>query len=386
MQIVHRTPLPVGVALLLALTGSASAFHRKTPPVVAITTSGDTDLPRVPSQGRRSLALAQGQQLVVLLPFSTGAQTTVLSPSGSDPAVSYNGRTFVWEADDDPLQSGLPGWQIILEQDGDLAAPVADPTGTSGNPSLDKRGRTLVFESQGDLTNTGTPGVNRVYARDKTGTLMLASVGIGTSSKPMVSAVGGLVAFESTSDPATGLDTGVTQIWAGRVTSLPAARITSGSGGSTDPIVSDDGRLIAFCSTADLAGDGSDTGTSQVFAYDAHSQTTAQLTSEVGGCTRPAVAKVRGDWRITFLCGGQAYYHMLRENQRYQVPMAEGSAQAVIPEMGAYFLLLSATADLVAGSGTTAGHQIYLLNLSKQPALPVAGSATWFPYQGIAGF
>lgn len=387
MQIALRPPAMTVAALLLGLTGSAGAFHRETQPVTAITSSGDTDLPRLPSQGRRSLALVQGPEIVAFLPFSTGAQSTVVAGSGADPAVAFNGRTIAFEANDDPLERGLPGWQIVLAQDGKLLAGVVDPSGTSTNPSLDKRGTTLVFESAGDLTNEGGPGVvTRVYVRDKGGALTLASTGNGSSGNAMLSAKGGLVTFESTSDPATGVDTGVTQIWAGRLGSLPAQRLTAGAGASTGPIVSDDGRLIAFASRADLAGDGADTGIAQIFVYDDVSQTFARLTDEPVDCGRPAVAKIRRDWRITFVCGGQAYYHMLRENQRYHVPTPDGSAQSIIPEMGAHFVTVSTTADLLAGSGTTAGHQIYILNLFKAPVPTVAGGATWFPSQGIPGF
>jgi hypothetical protein len=47
--------------------------------------------------------------------------------------------------------------------------------------------------------------------------------------------------------------------------------------------------------------------------------------------------------------------------------------------------MVSTTADLYGGP-TLPGHRIFLRNLFAQAATPVAGSATWFPYQGIAGF
>jgi hypothetical protein len=130
---------------------------------------------------------------------------------------------------------------------------------------------------------------------------------------------------------------------------------------------------------------GADTGVPQVFIWDTRSQTYAQITDDPSGCVRPAAAKIRRDWRITFVCGGNAYFFMLRENQRYQVPTPGGTTQAMVPEMGSHFLTLSTTADLLSG-GTTAGHQIFMVNLFKQPAVPVPGSAVWFPEQGITGF
>lgn len=386
MKIAPRSSAVLVCASLLGLAGAASAFHRETPPVTALTTSGDTDLPRIPSQGRRLLALETGSSIMAVLPFKTEAAPTPVADSGRDPAVAFNGRTVAFETNDDPLASGRPGWQIVLSREGELLEAVADPSGTSAKPSLDKRGTTLVFESAGDLTNLGTPGINRVYVRFKDGSLATVSSGLGTSGNAMLASTGDLVVFESTSDPETGADTGISQIWAGRITNLPAAPITDGLGPSTGPIVSDDGRLVVFVSQAALASsDGADTGVPQVFLYDTKSRTYAQVTNEPGGCTRPGVAKVRKDWRVTFVCDGQAYYHMLRQNVRYHVSTPDGSTQAIIPEMGVHFLLVSTTADLVSGSGTTAGHQIYLLNLFAQSIPTVPGSVTWFPTQGIPG-
>jgi hypothetical protein len=368
----------------MALAGPVRAFHRSTPAVTALTLAGNADLPPIPSQGRRLMALEQVGIVFTLLPFSTGAAITV-EAAGRNPAVSYGGRALLWETNSDPLQSGLPGWQIIADQYGLLTMPAPDPSGTSHNVSADKRGQAIAFESAGDLTNTGVPNVRRVYVRDKTGTLRLASRGVGSSGNAMMSPKGVLVSFDSTSHPVTGADTGVSQIWVWSP-SRSAERVTNGAGPSTRPIVSDDGRLIAFRSTADLAGDLHDTGTPQIFVYDYKTATFARLTNEPGGCTRPAVAKVQGDWRVTFVCGGQAYYHMLRRNARYHVPTPGGTVQSMIPEMGVHFLILSTNADLLAGSGSTIGNRIYMVNLYARPAVPVAGSATWFPYQGIPSF
>jgi Tol biopolymer transport system component len=279
----------------------------------------------------------------------------------------------------------LPGWQIVVDQYGIWTMPAPDPSGTSRNPSVDKRGQALAFESAGDLTSTGVPGIQRVYVRDKAGTLQLASRGLGSSGNAMMSPKGVLMAFESTSHPVSGADTGVSQIWVWSP-SRSAERVTTGAGDSIRPIVSDDGRLIAFTSTADLAGAGQETGIPQVFVYDYKSATFARLTNEPGGCTRPAVAKVQGDWRVTFVCGGQAFYHMLRTNLRYQVQTVGGTVQSVIPEMGVHFLMLSTNADLLAGSGSTIGNRIYMVNLYARPAVQVPGGAIWFPYQGIPGF
>ena len=198
----------------------------------------------------------------------------------------------------------------------------------------------------------------------------------------MVSAKKNRLAFESTSDPVTGRDTGVSQIWLGDLRGTPAAQITSGAGESRNPALSDDGGMLAFESTADLAGTGADTGVSQIFIFDPKSQTFARITDDAGGCTLPNASKAQRDWRIAFVCGGQAYYYMLRKDQRFQVQTGGGVTQRVMGEMGIHFLILSTTADLLDG-GVTPERQVYMVNLFKRPAELVPGLATWFPTRGI---
>ena len=374
MQRIIGSRLPLALVLaVLGVVTPATAFHRVTPPVTSITTSGDTNLPRVPSQGRRSLVLAEGGQIAMYMPFSPGSGRTVLSSAGSEPAVSLSGRMIAWR--------GADG-RIALAFNGNQGPGVADPSGTSDRPSLDKAGTTLAFDSAGGL-GLGAAGVRRVYVRDRSGILKLVSMGSGTSQKAMLSAKAGIVAFESTSNPTTGVDTGISQIWVARLSTLPATRITAGAAASTDPRVSDDGRIVVFASRANLAGNGADTGVTQIFAYDRVTRTFAQITNDASGCSRPAVLRAQSDWRIAFVCGGQAYFHMLRANERAHVPTPDGTVQAINAGMGDHFVTVSTTADLSAGSGTTTGNRIYLLNLYANPPPSGPGSAVWFPFQGI---
>src|SRR4030095_7798237 len=107
-------------------------------------------------------------------------------------------------------------------------------------------------------------------------------------------------------------------------------------------------------------------------------------TTEPGACTLPASFKVKRDWRIAYVCGGLPYFTMLRINERFQVPTGDaGVTQRIVTELGIHFLILSTTANLQVGSGTTPGNQVYLVNLFKRLATPVAGSTTWFPTQGV---
>lgn len=374
-------------ALALSL-GSAQAFHKSTPTIVPLSSGGDIDLPRIPPQGRRSMVLvlpeSGGTKVVSLSPHKTGSQASLVFSGGDNehPAVSASGKAFAWDTDADPLGSGAPGRQVLMNVKGALIQAAVDPTGTSENPAMDKSGRRVVFESTGDLAGTGNAGARQIFLRESNGILFQVSSGEGDSRNPMLSAKGRMLAYESSSHPATGADTGVSQVFVGRYDQLPTTRITAGAGPSRNPGLSDDGRLVVFESLADLAGDGASTGVPEIFAYDIRSQTFAQLTDDGAGCTEPAANRFGPDWRVTFICGGEAQFFMLRKNERYRVQTPDGDTQSVLPELGSHFVLLSTTANLFSG-GTTTGHQIYMVNLFNRPAEAMEGTAVWFPFQGI---
>jgi hypothetical protein len=93
---------------------------------------------------------------------------------------------------------------------------------------------------------------------------------------------------------------------------------------------------------------------------------------------------VKRDWRVGAVCGGQAYFYMIREDVLYQVATPDGEATGLQPELGKHFLVLATNSDMLAGSGTTAGHQVYMVNLYKRPATPIpAATAIWIPFRGI---
>jgi hypothetical protein len=167
--------------------------------------------------------------------------------------------------------------------------------------------------------------------------------------------------------------------------SMAPAPVTDGFAPSTRPTWSDDGNIVAFQSQADLPGDKSDMGIPQVFIYDTKSKTSAQLTFDPGGCTDPVVTKVRKDWRVGFLCGGEARFYMIRADVLSRIDTLGAAAAGFAPELGKFFVVVSTTGALLAGSGTTAGHQVYMLNLFKRPAFPISGAPTavWFPTRGI---
>jgi hypothetical protein len=382
----------LGAAVLLAaLAAPAAAHHKQTPPVVPFVTPGDTRLPRLASQNEKSFTLAVpsglGTQIVVISPYI--APTLYLQQGdpghNANPAIAAKGNGVVWDTADDPLGLGLPGRQLVMSQRGSptLTALTKDPTGTSSNPVIDSLGRNVAFESTGDLANTGNAGARQIFLLQPGGSIQQLSSGVGTSRNPTISALGFLVAFESTSDPTTGADTRISQIWLGSLLGVKPTGITSGAGSSFNPALSDDGALLAFESTADLAGTGADNGVSQIFVYAPKSKTFARITNDVGGCNLPGVSKVLKDYRVTFICGGAAYFYIVAADLRFHVQLG-GDTERVLGEMGIHFIMVSSEGDPLSG-GTTSYHQVYLVNLFKRPAQPdlTHATAVWFPARGI---
>ena len=194
-----------------------------------------------------------------------------------------------------------------------------------------------------------------------------------------MSRVGDLLAFESSSDPSTGADTQVAQLWLASMRTGMAGALTAGQAPSEHPAVSADGRLVVFDTAANLAGDGADTGVRQVYVYDIRAGQFGRLTDDPSGCKGPSIHKFRADWRIAYQCGAQPFFALLRANLHFQVPIADADTTRVVAEAGYQFLLLATTADLIARSGTTPAHEVYLLNLYKSPPVPVGGGTFWFP-------
>jgi hypothetical protein len=374
------------LALLLATPLPVAAHHTGTPAIVRLTSSGDNDLPRLPAfGGYLGLVLDGGttHPVVSLKIFDHPDVHKTLSTAGTNAnPTTATSPVVAWDSDGDPLFSGLPGRQVFLSLNGVVSQVSQDPTGTSVNAAVDSKGSRVGFQSSGNLTGAGPPDTQQVYIRNA-GFLVQVSRGSGTSGNVALNRLGGRFVFDSTSDPLDGHDTGVPQVWVGNLDNSPARAVTSGLGGSQHPEISSEGRLVVFESTADLAHGGADTGIPEVFAYDTSTSTFAQITADATGCTGASTRKILADWRIAFTCGNEGFYYDLRRDRRYHVQTPDGTVSGIVTAFGTYFLGISTTANLL-GSGTTSGHQIYLVNLYKRPAEVVAGSpALWFPTRGI---
>src|SRR5438445_704443 len=182
--------------------------------------------------------------------------------------------------------------------------------GTQGNrnsggffafPALSADGRLVAFQS--DATNLvagDTNGATDVFVHDRqTGTTERVSVasggsqGDGFSAGPVLSADGRLVAFHSTATNLVARDTnGATDVFVhGRQTGT-TERVSVASGGtqgndsSAGPVLSADGGLVAFHSTATNLVSGDANGAYDVFVHELTVSTTTSTTTS-SSTTRP---------------------------------------------------------------------------------------------------
>lgn len=374
------------VLLIAAGVAPAAAHHRQTPAVVQLSTStADNALPRVaPSgpavvwaegpTGNRSVYEIKLAKFAVKIPLSTTPGDNRL------PTTTQTGKYTVWENDPGSSVTGA-----FVNSKGVVSSLVAFP---AGNPAVTGLGTRVYFEANEDLDiyNPNPTHARQVFHRFKDGSVKQISRGDGTSGNPVAPKTNGFVAFDSTSDPVDGHDTGIPQIWTANAQPFVATttRITAGAAASELPQTCSDGAVVVFQSRADLATDGHDMGVSQVFAYVVANHTFAQVTDDAGGCELPSVYRLGANYRIAFTCSGQPFYYELKTDQRFRLPMPLGAhTSRVISGLGTWFLLLSTTGNL-SGTGLTTEHQLYIVNLYKRPAVPAPGNlATWFPYRGL---
>jgi Tol biopolymer transport system component len=368
MMLTRTRTVLVALAMLAA---PVAAYHRTTPPIVQLTTSGEHSLPRVQAGGRRLvLALeAGGHQIFRQDRVHNVFEQITTSGDNMNPTVSANGDILAWDVDcDGVIGCADSGQQVFRWASGTVQQITHDPTGTSSNPALSGTGARLAFESLGDLASTGNAGVRQIFRIDKTGLATQISHGAADSRNPALDKGGLSVVFESSNDQG-GNDTGVAQVWLSTIHGT--SRLTAGAGPSRHPAISSDGRVLAFESQADLLGDGHDTGVNQVFAYDLRNALLSQITNDLAGCGGASVQRIPKDWSIGYVCHGEGLFRHLVAKQTFRIPVDGGDTQQSLTELGAHFMVISTTANLFGG-GTTPEHQIYMLNLFKLPAVPVS--------------
>ncbi len=250
--------------------------------------TGTTERVSVASGGTQSNAASLGSALSAdgrLVAFQSDATNLVVGDT--------NGATDVFVRD---RQTGMTA-RVSVASDGTQANNV------SSYPALSADGRFVAFQS--DATNLvvgDTNGKTDVFVHDRqTGTTERVSVASGGGTQgtgnsggffafPALSADGRLVAFQSDATNLVAGDTnGATDLFVHDRQTGTTERVSVASGGrqgngfSAGPVVSADGRFVAFHSTATNLVAGDTNGATDVFVHDRQTGTTERVSVASGG-------------------------------------------------------------------------------------------------------
>jgi Tol biopolymer transport system component len=164
--------------------------------------------------------------------------------------------------------------------------------GVTWTPSASADGRYVVFTSNAPLIPTDTNSDFDIYLRDRVaGTTTCVSVStlgapVGQSYNPVISANGRYVAFESfASELVTGDTNASNDVFVRDLVNGTTVRVSVSStadqaeimSDSSYPSISDDGRLVAFVSSAANLVAGDTNGEPDLFVHDLQSGTTTRI-------------------------------------------------------------------------------------------------------------
>ncbi|WP_341719596.1 hypothetical protein QQG74_07685 [Micromonospora sp. FIMYZ51] len=220
------------------------------------------------------------------------------------PAISADGRFVAFVSDATNLVSGdTNGVADIFLRDRQAGTTVrvsgTNADAASDAPAISADGRFVAFTSEAtNLVPGDTNGTADVFLRDlRTGSLRRANVATsggqanGLTVSPTVSADGRFVAFSSEATNLVSGDTnGVADVFvrdlrAGTTArvSVPAAGGQAGGGSSYGPMMSADGRFVAFSSEATNLVSGDTNGVADVFVRDLRAGTTVRASLAADG-------------------------------------------------------------------------------------------------------
>src|SRR5437660_1328853 len=260
--------------------------------------------------------------LTALWGRSAGAQTTVrvsVASGGTEgddaslgSALSADGRFVAFDSAATDLVAGdTNGASDVFVHDRQtgttervsVASDGTQANNVSSYPALSADGRFVAFQS--DATNLvagDTNGATDVFVHDRqTGATERVSVASGGGTQgnrnsggffafPALSADGRLVAFQSDATNLVARDTnGATDVFVHDRQTGTTERVSVASGGSqgngfsAGPVLSADGRFVAFHSTATNLVAGDTNGATDVFVHDRQTGTTERVSVASGG-------------------------------------------------------------------------------------------------------
>jgi hypothetical protein len=244
----------------------------------------------------------------------TGATTRVsVSSTGVEadcaadiPAISGDGKVVAFKSCAGNLVAGVVEyeWGIFIHQrdTGATTRVSVDNAGNAGNdfsydPELSLDGRYIVFSSYAtNLVANDTNAANDIFVHDRaTGTTTRVSVATSGveandgSDYPAISEDGRYIAFSSTASNLVTPDTNRYDVFVhdrhtGTTKMISVDSMgNQGNGGSYGPEISADGRFITYQSEAsNLVADDSN-GEHDIFVFDQHTQTTFRVSEDAAG-------------------------------------------------------------------------------------------------------
>jgi hypothetical protein len=260
---------------------------------------------------------------------STGPGATQSDGFSDLPSVSADGRYLAFFSLGTTLVAGdTNGAADVLVRDlqagttsrASVASDGTQANDFSGEPAISADGRFVAFRSvAGNLVPGGRHGFGDIYRRDQqlgqTVQVNLSSGGVpsdGGCFYPSVSGDGRFVAFNSNStNLVTGGGGGVPQIYV-RDMQTGQTSVTSvgtdgslGNADSTNPIISGDGRYVAFFSDATNFAPGATASGRQVFLHDRQTGTTQLVSGRPDGTPPNAAAYLDSEERLAMSLDGR---------------------------------------------------------------------------------
>jgi Tol biopolymer transport system component len=233
------------------------------------------------------------------IPFRQLTRAGTRSFPNAAPAVSHDGRRIAFLANAD-LTGKNPdhGWEIFLFADGKLRQLTDTRDGDSADPVLnlelsgDREGRRFVFSSSADLTGENGDKNHEVFAVSDEGKVrqLTRTEGgrgyCGGNVQPSLDGGGDLAVFASDLDLTGKNPDANCELYSIRTDGGDLRQLTGGTGalGAVNPTLSADGRVIAFASDEDLAGENGDQNV-EIFLVDrlVTGGAPRQLTRTAGG-------------------------------------------------------------------------------------------------------
>jgi Tol biopolymer transport system component len=380
------------LAISLLVPVPATAWHRKTPLVVQVTSHGAGAIMHPGWSGPRYNVIFDSDadligngntsRQVFLYDLQerdrTGRpaihQLTTGDGDSQRGTAGARSRTIVY----DTRPGGVGPRQIYtVDRDTGTTRAVTQGDADSLNPKVDYSGRFVVFESDADLLGSGLSGT-QVYRADlgiadsscpypcSNGNpgLIRVTNQVGTSRNAVASKGGNIVAFESDADL---LNTGATgtQVYLFDATAGTLTRVSSGAGPSRNPALPRNGRGVAF--ESDDASGGT-----QIMLYRRNHGRVQPLTSSPGAqSTRPSFDSAAGrtiiflstgDLLGTGSIGPQVFRSDIRTGALSQITNTPGTISN--PSYSSiYFVTFLSDTDLLRNGDT--GFNLFVVNLFK---------------------